>query len=136
MAECGCAGGIGPVMSQASRLWFDGKYIVLTNGTTLTIGADQWLDCRNWRNAWVLIEFQGTGGSSLTAKLQTVPAITVDDTAWQDITSASATLAQSRTLVATSMLAIPLMGVLRMQLSASGNVTGVLRAQVMFKQAG
>lgn len=136
MADCGCAGGIGPVMAQASRLWFDGKYIALTNGTMLIIGADQWLDCRDWRNAWVLLEFQGSGGASLTAQLQTVPAITVDDTAWQNITGASATLAQSRTLVATSMLAVPLMGVLRLQLSAAGTVTGVLRAQVVFKQAG
>ena len=102
MGDCGCAGGLGPIMSQGASLWFDSKYVALTTGNTLVIAADQWLDCRNWRNAWVLLEFQGSGGSSLTAQLQTVPAVTIDDTAWQDVTSASAAMGQSRTLTATA----------------------------------
>jgi hypothetical protein len=133
---CGCEGKnpAGQLFSQAV-LWFDGKYLSMVNTDTLYLPADQWLDTRQWMECFILLEFHGSGGSSLTVTLETATAMTTDNSAWQTVTSASAAMsATAKVLQGSRALTIPPKGLIRLKFAASGNVTGVVRAQVVFKR--
>jgi len=127
-----CLGTVGGNATSA-REWLHGTNLNFSGGD-ITLPADLWLCCKDWRSAWILLEFLGTGGSSLTVTLQTAPALSADATAWQDVTSASTTMSTtSKVLQGKQDIAVPPMGALRLKFTAAAQVTGVLRAVVTFK---
>lgn len=135
---CSCADDlIGKQLAEAAE-WVSALYLTVASGTTVTQMSDQWLDCRNWQDYYLLIEFHGTNGGNLTVKLQTAVAVSMDSDAWNDVTSASVTMTNSTAVIeAPHWLTMPPLGVLRLTYTASGGVTvtGVVRVQVLRKEA-
>ncbi len=132
---CGCNAAVG---AQASErvVWLQGQFLSFTGGD-LYLTADQWLDCSEWMDAFIALEFSGTGGSSLTALLQTAVAPSDLSAAWASVTSASGTLTNGvLVLKAPGTLAVPPAGVLRLKFTAAAAVAGTVRAVVCFKQRG
>jgi len=134
-AGCGCVQTAGS-RPNGARTWVKSWYVNFSSGDKIQ-PADGWLDCRSWRTVWVFVEFEGTGGSSLTVTLETVPALNVDATgAWQTVTSATTTMSTSPAVLQGKFsLAVPPMGLLRLKLTAAAQVTGSLRVSVLLKGA-
>lgn len=135
----GC-GGCGELLGGNASdrvVWLQGYYLTFSGAGDAYLTADQWLDCRNWLDAYVAIEYNGSSGSSLTVQLQTAVAPTDSSSGWGDVTSASAAMTNNAaTLIAPGTLALPPAGVLRLKFSAAGALSGSLRVVVCFKQAG
>lgn len=117
----------------ASSVWLDGLYLNFSSGD-LYMPAQEWADSRDSMDGYVLLEFTGTGGSSLTVQVQTAAALTAESAAWLDVTSASVTMGQTRQVKLRWSVAIPPMAVLRLKFTAAAAVTGVLRAQLTLKE--
>ena len=125
---------LGKNLSNAGE-WVAAFYLVLTSGNSLTQSSDQWLDCRAWQDLFLLIEFQGASGSTLTVKLQTAVAPSADAAAWSDVTGASTTMTTATAVIeAPHSLAMPILGVVRLVYSVTGaTATGTVRVQVLRK---
>jgi len=131
----GCEGAefVGSTAGGA-KVWLDGLYLSMVNLDVITLPAQSWVVCKDYMDVYVTLEFAGTGGASVTAKVQTAAALSIDSIAWLDVTSASATLAQTRVFKLRWNLAVPPLAVLRLVFTANGAATGVVRAMVSMKE--
>jgi hypothetical protein len=134
-AGCGCGQKLG-AQSSARVVWLEQKYIYFGAGANVYLSADEWLDCRDWLDAYVAVEYAGSGGANLTVSLETAVAPN-DGTAWGTVTGASSAMTNGvATLIGKSTAAIPPTGVLRLKFAATAALSGAVRVVVCFKQVG
>ncbi len=115
--------------------WLPPTAISVTNGTDVTMPADQWADMPQFGEAFALLEFEASSGSgsNLTATMQTAPSRASDSSAWHTVDSSALTAASTQ-LDGTPIATNAPMGVIRLKYSsASGTVAGTLRAMLLLK---
>jgi hypothetical protein len=133
MGDC-IQGRLGTVMSRA-RVWLGSHYLTFAASGTTTLPADLWLDCRGWRDAWVMVEYTGTNAASLTVTLETAPGLSSSEGPWQAVSGASTTMdTNPAVLKASAEYEVPPMGLLRLEFAASAALTGSVRVLVLFKR--
>jgi len=122
------------VESRAAE-WLAPLALSFAGSGALTMPADLWVDCSRFLHAFLLCERVTTSGSgsSLTVKLETAPSAASDASSW--VTVASATMANSATVIDGRFSATnPPMGMLRLTYEAGGQVSGTLRVIVLLNE--
>jgi len=115
--------------------WLQATYVSMLGSGSTIMPADMWLNIMGFVDLWLLVDFHVTsgGGSTLTVTLQTAPAYSIDDNAWQDVGTAVVMGTSPQVYDARVSVVHGPQGIVRLKYTATAAVTGVLRVQALLK---